>query len=563
MNSLGWATRAATIRPARRTHTSRWPGVGIRVKNRCMGKTRWIAAAAVLLATFAVGGLAEDSLMRALWPAVAAIASIVILRHAALGLACGVAAAALLLAGGHPVAALRLALADHCFPAVHGPWRVGALVFTLILGSFAGILEHSGGFESLLRRMLKRGENGGRHLLGGVYGVGLLCFFDGLASSLLSGRIARPLADRAGVSRERLAWVVDSTGSPVACVAFISTWIATQLSLIEQGLSDAPFQVEPYALFFQSIPANAYCLLTLLLVPLAIRLHYQPRAMRKFRPLAPDASAESSGPAAPARVVLLPLAVLVTGILAGFPLLASEPVDVLTLDGWKQAFSGDAGPYALVFGSLAGWIAALWCFPAKRRGEVAGAAMHGAATLLPALVVLVLAWTLGGMFAALGTTRHVADLLADGTPVAWLPAAVFLTGAAMAFTTGSSWGTMGLLMPLALPATVAAATAAGLHPDEIHAMIPMVIGAVFGGATLGDHCSPFSDTTIVSALASGCRTMDHVVSQLPFAGIAATCACAAYAMMAAGRSPLAATAMAAGLMVMWVAFLNRRSINPG
>jgi Na+/H+ antiporter NhaC len=524
-----------------------------------MGRTRWIAAAAGLLATFAVGGLTEDSLLRALWPAVVAIGSIVLLRHAALGLACGVVAAALLLAGGHPVTALRVAIAEHFFPAIQGPWRVGALVFTLVLGSFAGILECSGGFESMLRRILSRGKNGARRLLGGVYGVGLLCFFDGLASSLLSGRIARPLADRAGISRERLAWVVDSTGSPVACVAFISTWIATQLSLIEQGLSEAPFKVEPYALFFQSIPANAYCLLTLLLLPLAIRLNYQPRAMRKFKPLAPEADDQTSGPSAPARVVMIPLAVLVVGILGGFPLLSENPVDVLTVEGWKKAFSGDAGPYALVFGSLAGWIAAMLCFPKKRRREAAGAAMQGAASLLPALVVLVLAWTLGGMFSALGTTRHVADLLADGTPVTWLPAAVFLTGAAMAFTTGSSWGTMGLLMPLALPATVAAATAAGMNADEIHTLIPMIIGAVFGGATLGDHCSPFSDTTIVSALASGCRTMDHVVSQLPFAGIAATCACAAYAMMAAGRSPLASTAMAAGLMAMWVTLLARRS----
>jgi Na+/H+ antiporter NhaC len=117
---------------------------------------------------------------------------------------------------------------------------------------------------------------------------------------------------------------------------------------------------------------------------------------------------------------------------------------------------------------------------------------------------------------------------------------------------------MGLLMPLALPATLATATAAGMSAGEIQAMVPMVIAAVFGGATLGDHCSPFSDTTIVSALSSGCRTMDHVTSQLPFAGIAALCSCAAYAMMAVGRSSIASTAMAAGLMLFWVTYLVRR-----
>ena len=524
-----------------------------------MRRARWLAAAGCLLATFAVAAMGGDSLLRALWPAMVAVCVIVLLKEAALGLACGVAAAALLLAGGEPLRALRLALAEHFFPAIQGPWRVGALVFTLVLGSFAGILEKSGGFEALLRRMLAGGKDGARRLLGGTYAVGLLCFFDGLASSLLAGRIARPLADRAGVSRERLAWVVDSTGSPVACVAFISTWIATQLSLIEQGLRHAPFKVEPYTMFFLSVPANAYCLLTLLLVPLALLLAYQPQAMRRFPPLPPQAI-----DGAPARlprpwVVLVPLAVLVIGILGGFPLLSEEPPNVLTLEGWKQAFSGDAGPYALVFGSMAGWIAAMACFPAKRRHEAAVAAVHGAGSLLPALVVLVLAWSLGGMFEALGTTRHIAGLLSDGIPPAWLPLVIFIVGSSMAFTTGSSWGTMGLLMPLALPATLAAANAANIPPEETRALSAMVIGAVFGGATLGDHCSPFSDTTIVSALASGCKTIDHVFSQLPFAGVAAAAACAAYALMAAGIYSAAATGLAALLLLAVLCLKSRPS----
>ena len=524
-----------------------------------MKNARWIGAAVLLGTTFAVGAAGGDSLLRALWPALVAIGVIVLLKEAAVGLACGVAAAALLLAGGDPVKALRLALAEHVFPAMQGPWRIGALVFTLVLGSFAGILERSGGFDAVLRRMLAGGKDGVRRLLGGTYGVGLLCFFDGLASSLLTGRIARPLADRAGVSRERLAWVVDSTGSPVACVAFISTWIATQLSLIEQGLKDAPFEVEPYAMFFQSVPANAYCLLTLLLVPLAIRSGYQPRAMRRFKALPPEeidaAPVDSPRP----WVVLVPLAVLVLGILGGFPLLAGERINVLSVEGWKQAFSGDAGPYALVFGSVAGWIAAMLCFPAKRRHEAGAAAVQGAGSLIPALVVLIFAWSLGSMFVALGTTGHIAGLLAGGTPVAWLPLVIFVVGGSMAFTTGSSWGTMGLLMPLALPASLAAASAAGMPPEESRALATMVIGAVFGGATLGDHCSPFSDTTIVSALASGCRTVDHVSSQLPFAAMAAASACAAYALMATGLSPAMATAAAAVMSIAWLILLVGRS----
>lgn len=518
-----------------------------------MKYARWLGILGLLAATLAVGGLDNGSLLRAVWPAIVAIAGIVLLREAAAGLACGVAAAALLLAGGEPQAALRLALADHLFPALQGPWRLGAVVFTLVLGSFAGVLERSGGFESLLRRLLAGGRDGASRLLGGVYLVGLLCFFDGLASSLLSGRIARPLADRAGVSRERLAWVADSTGSPVACVALISTWIATQLSLIEQGLAGAPFAVDPYPLFVRSIPANAYCLLTLLLVPLAIRLNYQPRAMRRFQPLAAKTEAVGTGgEASRLWVVLVPLVVLVASIVGGFALLANTPIDVLTVAGWQQAFSSDSGPYALVFGSVAGLLAAFACFPAARRHEARQAAVRGAGSLLPALVVLVFAWTLGSMFEALGTTRHLGALLAGGTAVTWLPLVVFAAGGAMAITTGSSWGTMGLLMPLALPATLAAAAAAGMPPEAARDLCVMVIGAVFGGATLGDHCSPFSDTTIVSALACGCRTIDHVTSQLPFVAMTATATCGAYALMAVGLPPAAATLVAALLLVGWV-----------
>ena len=513
----------------------------------------------LLVATIVVAWRMEDGLARALWPAVVALAAILTTRHAVAGLACGTLAGALLLTGGDLAAAPRVLLADHAFPAIQGPWRTGALVFTLLLGSFAGLLEHSGGFATLMERLLRGAKDGGRRLLGGAYLIGLLCFFDGLASSLVSGRIARPLADRAGVSRERLAWVVDSTGSPVACVAFISTWIATQLSLIDQGLEGAPFAADPYTMFFQSVPANAYCLLTLMLVPLAVFLGYQPRAMRRCQATEPcDEEAEESMPSAPPRVVLIPLVALIAGIFTGFPLLAGESVDVFSLAGWRAAFSGSGGPYALVFGSLCGLLAAWAMMPRARRSTMGAAAARGAGALLPALIVLALAWTLGSQFKALGAADQIAALLGGGVGPAWMPLAVFALGSMMAFCTGTSWGTMGLLMPLALPATLLAATTAGFPPADAQALAAMVIGAVFGGATLGDHCSPFSDTTIVSSLAGGCGVFDHVRTQLPFAAMAALSAAAAYAMMAAGVPSIAATALAALILAAWVGILARR-----
>lgn len=524
--------------------------------------SRWVASVTsftcLMAASFVIAWCLQEGVIRALWPAVVAIVGMVLIRHAVAGLSFGVLAGAILLSGGDVVEAPRILLEDHAFPSMQGPWRTGALIFTLSLGAFAGLLEHSGGFTTMMHRLLRGAHDRGRRLLVGAYAVGLLCFFDGLASSLVAGRIARPMADRAGVSRERLAWVVDSTGSPVACVAFISTWIATQLSLIDQGLAEATFEADPYTMFFRSVPANAYCLLTLMLVPLAIWIGYQPRAMRKcLAPPMPDGHEEmQDARETPARVVLIPLGALIAGIFVGFPLLADHPVNVFAVAGWRHAFSGSGGPYALVFGSMVGLFAAWVMMPRDRRADAGHAAARGAGALLPALVVLLLAWTLGSQFKALGAAGHVAELLGNGVSPEWLPLAVFGVGSLMAFCTGTSWGTMGLLMPLALPAALVASATAGWGPEESATMAAAVIGAVFGGATLGDHCSPFSDTTIVSALASGCGTIAHVITQLPFAAMAATAAAFAYGLMGFGLPAWAATGCSAMVLVVWVLTLR-------
>jgi tetracycline resistance efflux pump len=489
----------------------------------------------------------------ALWPALCALVIIVLTKHAALGLAFGVVSGALSIHHENPLLAIRAIFADFIFPSLQGSWHIGAIIFTLILGAFAGLLEKSGGFDTILNRLISKAKNPQKSLLGSVYGIGLLCFFDGLANALLTGRIARPLADRTGVSRERLAWVVDSTSSPVACVAFISTWIATQLSLIEQGLQKASFSVEPYSLFFQSIPANPYCLLTLVLVPLAIYLNYQPKAMRVYLAHPPEQIDQNHHRGASASRVIIPLLALVFGIFAAFPLLSQPMTDPLSFGGWRDAFSGNAGPYALVAGSLFGLTIAWLMYPKNRQTSANEAAYHGATNLLPALIIL------GKVFSEIGAAEQIAELLSHRFPVQWLPLAVFASGALISFVTGSSWGTMGLLMPLALPATLTAATAAQFPPDQLMTLLPAVIGAVFGGAVFGDHCSPFSDTTIVASIASGCKPTAHVHSQLPFAAIAAGFSTIAYALIAMGTLSAVATLVTACLMIGSVILLKRSS----
>ena len=191
-------------------------------------------------------------------------------------------------------------------------------------------------------------------------------------------------------------------------MAFISTWIATQLSLIQDSLPAA----DPYALYFQSIPANPYCLLTLLLVPLAIGLDWQPRAMRRHQPLPPDPDGKSP-PASDSWRVLVPIATLALGIAASLQIWSGAEPRWLSVDGWRAAASGQGGPTALVAGALAGLATAWFCFPAARRREAPEAALRGASGLLPALVVLILAWSLGSVFEALGAAERLKTLLGD------------------------------------------------------------------------------------------------------------------------------------------------------
>lgn len=510
-------------------------------------RSLWIWLGMVVFGV-AVLGLPEAWGLVPFAPIFSALGVIFLTRNAAAGLAAGFVAGGLISAGGHPLEALQALFADHLMPQIGSSWHIGALLFTLLLGAFAGVLESSGGFTSILQWLQKGGRAPEKRVLTSVYGLGLLCFFDGLANSMLTGRISRSAVDRTGISREKLAWVVDSTSSPVACVAFISTWIATQLTLIGDSLPEA----DAYALYFRSIPGNPYCVLTLLLIPLAIHFSWEPKMMRRYPAREPAKEIAESPSSAPWRV-LTPLAVLAVSIAISFQIWSGEKIDLFSIEAWRSATSSDAGPTALVAGAISGLIAACLCHPKNGPTHWAKAAQRGAAGLLPAVVILILAWCLGSVFRTLGAAEAIQTLLGESVHASWLPLAVFGVASLTAFATGSSWGTMALLMPLALGVLCETADA-----ESLLSIAPAVIGAVFGGAVFGDHASPFSDTTIVSALAAGCEPIDHVLSQLPYAFAAATSATGAYAMIAIGLHPAVATGLTAIGLTVTVVLLGRK-----
>lgn len=477
-----------------------------------------------------------------LFPPLVALVLILITRQAALSLFAATVVGGFLLAGPNPIAAIKCLLEDHLFPKIgSSDWNLSAIIFTFTLGAFATLLEKGGGFRTILKRLLsQQNSNPRKKLLFGVYGMGLLCCFDGLANALLLGRNARPLADRLKVTREFLAYVIDSTSAAVACIAFISTWIGTQLSVIRESLEKAPFDVNPAGLFFASIPANPYCLLTLLLVPLVIWRSWHIGPMKKAVPFPVENDNEAPEGVSPLLAVI-PLVVLVVAL----PLLI-----YLWQDGndwsWRNALGGDGVPHAMVAAGLIALAAAYLCFPKQRRTEAPQHMIDGAASLFPALLILVAAWTLGSMFESLGTADLLRQMLDDKLDPMAVPLTIFGLGALISFLTGTSWGTFGLLMPLVLP--LALRLGVDLPEAELMTLVSMTIGAVFGGAVFGDHCSPFSDTTIVSSLASGCSPTAHVATQLPYAMIAAGAAALAYCLMWLGLPSWLAT-LTLGLII--------------
>ncbi len=469
------------------------------------------------------------------WPALLALGLVLSTRNAALGLAVGAFSGCLLIENGALGASIKSFTEVHFFGALSGPWHVSALLFTLLLGSFAALIERSGGFQSLIGRLTKsKTSNPKRRLQLGTILTGCLCFFDGLANAVLLGRLYRPLYDKAGISRDKLAYLVDTTSSAVACIAFVSTWIATQLSLIQEATAGQAGAPSAYQLFLNSIPYCFYCTSSLVLAIGVVTWNWNPGPMAHSESAIYPKNTESNpSQGSGAWRAVLPIGVLVVAIISGFYLWDTSPILPISLEKIQSAFSGNAGPYALSIGALAGCIAAWLCLPKSEKSKASKTASKGAASMLAPLLILVLAWSFGSVLKALGTAQLLAQLLQSGTPILWLPAAVFVTASLTSFLTGSSWGTMSLFMPIALP--VFLELGGDLPNEQLWNLAPAVIGAVFGGAVFGDHCSPFSDTTIVSAVAAGTPPTQHIRTQLPYAITAATLSIAlGYALIALG-----------------------------
>jgi len=509
-----------------------WLSAGSRVQ--CapanMKRTRIITAWAAFLATFALLLVPEvRSGPVVLWPSVLAVGLAFVTRDIYLSLFLGALAGAVLLQHGNIAAAFLDLFVKYLIPALKDPWNISVLVFTLMMGGFVEVLNRTGGMAALAERLLGRAHTPRRAGMS-VFALGWLVFFDGLANSMLVGKTMRPVADRAGLSREKLAYIVDSTSSPIAGLALISTWVAYEMSVIRQGFENIgdpalAAGVAPYQLLVQSLPFRFYNWFCLLLVFLAIWLGRDIGPMvaaeRKARAARqPDrASPEATNNPGRLWLAVVPLLVLIVGVFGGLFVQGGgleHPLSVATaIDAFGKADAALVFVCATAFASVVAMTCSALSPRDARAPGVVAVFLDGMKQMFLPVLILVFAWVLNGVIREMGTAAYLVSLLNNHISAAWLPAMVFAVAALISFSTGTSWGTMAIVMPLVIPVAASLTgmtTAVGVGPVVI-----VTIGAVLAGAVFGDHCSPISDTTIVSAVSSDCDAMEHVRTQMPYA----------------------------------------------
>lgn len=409
------------------------------------------------------------------------------------------------------------------------------LGFTFALVGLVAVVGRMGGTRGLVDALsgLARGPRSAQAVTGAM---GVAIFFDDYANTVVIGTTARSLTDRHRISREKLAYIVDSTSAPVAGIAIVSTWIGYEVGLFDDLLGTlAAVPGVPgsgYELFFSVLPFRFYCIfaIALIFITAALGRDIGPmyHAERRTRRGGPLSTAHGAGeevdtvmkPGVVPRAVnaLLPIgAVLVSVVALILYMGAPEGFSPLSLAGWKQVFDGAGDEIAaiLLYSALIGSVIAFGLALQQRLltvREAVAAYGRGAWTLLETVAILIGAWAIKLVCDDLGTGLAIVAIIGDALPPVAIPVTVFLLSGVVGFSTGTSWGTMALVLPIAAP------LAATLSGDPL--IVFMSLGAVLDGAIFGDHCSPISDTTVLSSTASGCPHLDHVRTQVPYAALA-------------------------------------------
>ncbi len=446
------------------------------------------------------------------------------------------------------------------------------LLFSTVLGGMVGILSRSGATEGIVQYLAGkvRGRRGGQL---STAMMGSVIFFDDYANTLLVGNTMRPLTDRLRISREKLAYIVDSTAAPVVTVAVVSTWVGFEVGLIQDAMTKLSGDGSAYTFFLRTIPYGFYPILTLFFVYLIAGLGRDYGAMLTAERRAFTTGAllrEGAQPASdtrvfesvvgdrpPAHPLVATLPILLVIMVTGFGLwwngLQELQAKGVVDPNFRQILNAADSYAVLMWAALSGALAAGVLVLATGRmnlRETVEGWVAGAKAMLIAVVILLLAWSLSEVCSVLQTANYLVEVCRQGLPAHLLPTVTFLLAAAIGFATGTSWGTMAILMPLIYPLGALLPGHEGLAAGVSQSIHLASVSAVLAGSVFGDHCSPISDTTILSSLASGSDHMDHVRTQLPYAATVGLVAIAVGYLPAGYGFPPALSLLAGALLLL-------------
>ncbi|MCI6988422.1 MAG: Na+/H+ antiporter NhaC family protein [Campylobacter sp.] len=438
--------------------------------------------------------------------------------------------------------------------ALGSPGNAGIVLQVLCIGGVVALITKNGGTKAIALWLSKKAQNA-KSAQFSTWIMGLIIFFDDYANSLIVGPIMRPVTDKFKVSREKLAFIMDATAAPVTGIAIISTWIGLEISVIKLGydlidpsyyqyLSVDVANLNAFEIFVQTIPYRFYNIFMIAFVIMTIF------SAREFGPMLKaqrdaklgiknsihdklnSSEEESLLPLTHIKPqisnALVPLLVLIFGSFIGFyysgysaletEIVAQIDKAPLSFYAFRETFGAADASVVLFQAAIAAAIVAIIMGVIRKIFTVKEAIetwSQGWKTMITTIIILVLAWSLASAIKDLGTSVYLVELLSDKLPYFVLPALIFLLASIISFATGTSYGTMGILMPLAIPLSVAVGVSAGV--ESLHSFMIICISGVLTGAIFGDHCSPISDTTILSSMGSKCDHIAHVATQLPYA----------------------------------------------
>jgi Na+/H+ antiporter NhaC len=516
-------------------------------------------------AAWAAEGSAPNFGALSLLPPIIAIGLCIITKEVIPSLFLGIWVAGTMLTGWNPITGFGKAV-EALWNNLGDPWSAKIVLTSLTMGGLVGIMRVGGGVDAVVQWITKKISSVRGALLMTEL-AGFVIFFEDYVNTVVVGTTMTPITAKYRISKEKLSYIVDSTAAPVACIAGISSWIAYMVGQIGSQFTALGIESSPYVAYLHSIPYILYNIITLVVVTFCVL------SLRDFGPMltaerrarttgqilregAEPLVAEESDNLEPCEECprklynfVIPLLVLVGSI---FTLL-------IITGGWPnvgiaEAIGEGSSSTALVWGAFTSVWFTIFFYALqgvttwKRlfRGY-----LDGMRSIFVGTLILIFAWGIGSSIKAVGVPLYVASVVGDVLSPMWLPMLSFLAGAAISFCAGTSYGTMAVLMPIVVPLAHTLSLSMGMDP--MAAIIP-TIGAVFGGAVFGDHCSPISDTTVMSSMFTGSDHMDHVNTQVPYALVAALGACVGYAGVAQGYSApvnLAAGA-ATAVAIFWI-----------